>query len=378
MRLIVVQFPWQQESWNWIINWIWLLLLLVYMFYGQRLQVSIWVRQIKRALQKLEYMVRKGKEITIKAFRDVGNSDANIVSRINDFLEFFMIEPVDRDPSGIMYKLEHLVNVRDERFEHIVAELAPNVSRDQAANLENVLEAIIALNSIYRIVRHYLILGEKTKSYILILQLQMQLPEIMKYANAYFDALKAFVDGKPIGDGAGVLSVTRLLREHGVVGKEQYEEIVKDTVIAQTKIDDRTVIAVRARGPGGTVGKPGEAIRRLFEERKLKIDRIIMIDAGIKLEGEKTGGIMEGVGAAIGGIGVDKYKIEEVATKYKVPLDAIIIKESIEEAVSPMRREIAEATRKVVERIKRIINERTKPGDVVLIAGIGNTIGIGY
>ena len=373
-----MQFPWQQESWNWIINWIWLLLLLVYMFYGQRLQVSIWVRQIKRALQKLEYMVRKGKEITIKAFREVGNSDTNLVSRINDFLEFFMIEPVDRDPSGIMYKLEHLVNVRDERFERIVAELAPNVSRDKAANLENVLEAIIALNFIYRIVRHFLILGEKTKSYILILQLQMQLPEIMKYANAYFDALKAFVDGKPIGDGAGVLSVTRLLREYGVVSEEEYEEIVKDTVIAQTEIDNRTVIVVRARGPGGTVGKPGEAIRKLFEEKKLKINRIIMIDAGIKLEGEKTGGIMEGVGAAIGGIGVDKYKIEEVATKYKVPLDAIIIKEAIEEAVSPMRREIAEAARKVVERVKRIINERTKPGDVVLVAGIGNTIGIGY
>ena len=67
-----MQFPWQQESWNWIINWIWLLLLLVYMFYGQRLQVSIWVRQIKRALQKLEYMVRKGKEITIKGSQGVG------------------------------------------------------------------------------------------------------------------------------------------------------------------------------------------------------------------------------------------------------------------------------------------------------------------
>jgi len=370
--------PLQQDNLGWISQVIFWLIFVMWIFYGQRLQVGIWVRQIKRALQKLEYMVRKGKEITIGAFREVGNSDVNLVSRINDFLEFFMIAPVDKDPAGIMHKLEHLVNVRDERFESFVSELAPNVSRDQAANLENVLEAIIALNFIYRIVRHFLILGEKTKSYILILQLQMQLPEIMKYANAYFDALKAFVDGKPIGDGAGVLSVVRFLRECGVKGEEEYEEIAKDTVIVEAKIDNRTVIAVRAKGPGGTVGKPGEAIRKLFEDKKLKIDRIIMIDAGIKLEGEKTGGIMEGVGAAIGGIGVDKYKIEEVATKYKVPLDAIIIKEAIEEAVSPMRREIAEATRKVVERIKRIINERTKPGDTILIAGIGNTIGIGY
>ena len=42
-----------------------------------------------------------------------------------------------------------------------------------------------------------------------------------------------------------------------------------------------------------------------------------------------------------------------------------------------MRKEIFEATEDAINRIKRLIKERTKEGDTVIIAGIGNTIGIG-
>jgi len=102
-----------------------------------------------------------------------------------------------------------------------------------------------------------------------------------------------------------------------------------------------------------------------------------MVDAAAKLEGERTGQVAEGVGAAIGDPGPEKYKIEEVATKYKIPLDAVTIKESIEEAVSTMRKEIVEGVEAAVERVKNIIRTRTKEGDVVILAGIGNTIGVG-
>lgn len=42
-----------------------------------------------------------------------------------------------------------------------------------------------------------------------------------------------------------------------------------------------------------------------------------------------------------------------------------------------MAAEIAEAAEKVVERVKRRVIEGTKPGDVVIVAGIGNTVGVG-
>jgi len=100
-----------------------------------------------------------------------------------------------------------------------------------------------------------------------------------------------------------------------------------------------------------------------------------MIDAALKLEGEKTGTVAEGVGAAIGGIGVEKFKIEEAATKYSVPLYAIIIKQSIAEAISTMKKEIVDSTSEVIRRIDRLLNNEMEEGSVI-IAGIGNTIGV--
>jgi hypothetical protein len=42
-----------------------------------------------------------------------------------------------------------------------------------------------------------------------------------------------------------------------------------------------------------------------------------------------------------------------------------------------MRKEVAEASQSAVEAVGRIMEEKTKQGDNVLFAGVGNTIGIG-
>ena len=91
-----------------------------------------------------------------------------------------------------------------------------------------------------------------------------------------------------------------------------------------------------------------------------------MIDAGLKLEGEMVGEVSEGIGSAIGGPGVDAYKIEEKITKYKIRNYAVIVKEDIGDAVSPMRKEINDAVDKVIERVRDVVKERTKEGDTVL------------
>jgi len=118
-------------------------------------------------------------------------------------------------------------------------------------------------------------------------------------------------------------------------------------------------------------------VETVIEENEGKIGMVIMIDAGLKLEGEKVGEVSEGIGAAIGGPGVDAFKIEEKVTKYKLPLYAIIVKEDIGDAVSPMRKEISDAVDPAIERVKAVILERTKEGDKVIIVGVGNSIGVG-
>jgi len=367
---IMQGFPSQDNTIAMIIQILWLAFFIFYLLYGQKLQVKIMLKEIEGSLFKLKMIRDRGREIaisTVKKFSKHGNDPTERVDRL---LEYVYIPPVDLDPYGIIKRLEHLVDVRDFRLKDEVKLMVPDADETKINNLTNMLEAALALNQIYKVVRHFYLIGKKTSSFYIILQLQMILPQIMKESQAYASALTAFKNGQPIGDGIGPLIAARLMH-----GRKEYE-IVEDTVVSEVPIDGRIAYVLKAKGPGGNVGKPGEAIRRLLEEMEGKISRIIIIDAAQKLEGEKSGEVAEGTGVAIGGPGVDKYKVEEVAAKYKVPLDAILIKESIEDVISAMKKEIANSVDEVIKRIKRIIHENTKIGDHIIIAGIGNTIGI--
>jgi len=353
-----------------IIQIAWFGFFMVYMFYGQRLQVRIMLREIESSLFRLKLIRDRGRSIAISTIKEIGGPTENLTERVDRILEHISIEPVSLDPSGIIKRLEHIMDVRDFRFKNEVKLMVPDADETQVNNLTNMLEAALALNQIYKIVRHFYLMGKKTSSFYIIMQLQMILPQIMKESEAFASALRAFTLGQPIGDGIGALVAARLMH-----GREE-REIARDVVVSEVPIEGRIAYVLKAKGPGGNVGKPGEAVRQILEEKEGKIERIIVIDAAQKLEGEKPGEVVEGTGVAIGGPGVEKYKVEEIATKYKVPINAILIKEGIRDVVATMRKEIFDSANDVTERIKRIIRENTKEGDQVIIAGIGNTIGI--
>jgi len=343
----------------------------VFMFYGQRVQMMVMLREVESHLRRLKLIKDDGRKVAIETIKQIGKAAGDPSERVDQFLEYIAIAPQSMDPSGIVWKLEHILDVRDTRFKDDVKLMAPEADENQLNNLENTLEAAMALHMIYKIIRHYYLLGKKTMSLYVIMQIQMVLPLIMQQAEAYAQALRAFSFGQPIGDGAGPLVAAKLMRGY------ETKEIARDVVMAEVPIEGRTAYVLKAKGPGGNVGKPGEGISQIIKEKKGKIATVIMIDAALKLEGEKLGEIAEGVGAAIGGPGVEQFKIEEAILKNKIPVNAIIVKQELGDAVSPMRKEIFDAADSVITRIKRLILERTKKGDTVIIAGIGNTIGIG-
>ena len=342
-----------------------------FILFGQKIQLYTMIWNMSGALKKLEFMKNDAKALTIKTLIELGKPKEDPIPRISGLLEAFFITPVDMDPAGIVWKLDHLMDVRDNKFKDDVKRLAPEADNAQVNNLENLVEGSLALNTIYRIVRHFYLLGKKTQSFYLILQLQMILPLVMQEAEALVGATKAFAQGQPIGDGLGPLVVSKLMKD------KEKRKVEKDVVVSELTMDGRNIIALKAEGPGGNVGKPGDAIKQLIKEREGKVDMVIMIDAAVKFEGEKTGGISEGTGAAIGGIGTERFKIEEEASKNKIPVYAIIVKESLQEAIMPMKKEISESADNVITKIKGLIQEQTKEGQTIIVAGIGNTIGVG-
>ena len=356
-----------------------LFILLSFFFYpmfGQRLQLVNVLRDIDRKLFRLKLMRDDVRQRTVSALKQAGTdlTDEELEKRLDAILDYFYIPPEAMDPAGVVYKLEHILEIGENRFEDQVAALVKTDDVHRIKTLTNLVEVARAMNLIYRIVRHYYLLGRRTSNYFLAIQIQMMLPMIMELAEAYRQASFAFYNGQPIGDGAGVLVAAKLAREIKAV---TVDESVKDTTVMLGEWEGRKVYIVRARGPGGTVGRPGEAVKKVIEMEG-RVDTVITIDAALKLEGEETGKIAEGAGVAIGGPGIDKFKIETIAKEKNVSLYAIAIFQSISEAITPMRESISKATDQALEKVKEIIRKYVPEKGVVVVAGIGNTVGIGY
>jgi len=344
---------------------------ILFIFFGQKIQLRMMLWEVDGVIKRLSLMRNRARELSLETIKRVGRPGEDPSPTLDMLLEQFIIQPVDLDPAGIVWKLDHILDVRESRFKDDIRLIAPEASEPELNNLENLVEATLALNTIYRVLRHYYLLGKKTSSFYIVLQLQMLLPLIMQEAEALVEATKAFSQGQPIGDGIGPLVAAKLM-----VGLEK-RPLEKDMVASETILEGRKLIVLKAEGPGGNVGKPGDAIRRLIEESNGDVSMVIMVDAALKFEGEKSGDISEGIGAAIGGIGTERFKIEEEVKKFNIPIYAIIVKESVQEAITPMKKGIADSVDQVIQRIKRLTQQRTKPGDTIILAGIGNTIGIG-
>ena len=345
----------------------------IFMMYAQKFQSRIILGEISKSLVKLKMMREGARKEAIDYIKTAVKTSVSTdpTAGVDRFLEYFTIMPVDLDPSGIVRKLDHIMRTRDERLRAEVRKLCSGASDQEVSKMENILEAATALNIIYKIVRHFYLMGKRTTSMFVLVQLQMVMPLLLEEAEALQKAISAFKRGQPIGDGIGPMVVGKMM-----LGKEK-KMAARETVYSEDEYKGRKLYLLKAEGPAGTVGRPGEAIMRLADDMGVKIDAIVMIDAALKLEGEKTGDVAEGIGAAIGGIGVEKYQIEEVATRLDIPVYAVIVKQSVQDAITIMRKEIADAFEKVTSTIYSVIEDKTSEGQSVLVIGVGNTMGVG-
>ena len=268
-----------------------------------------------------------------------------------------------------MHKLQKILEMGEDRFQYMALTIAPQADPEWRANIIMTLKSTLALNSVAKMVRHNLELARKTGNLQILLMLQMSLPLLMRIMKAQFEGTKSFAEGKPIGDGLGPLVVGMLLKD---VTEEELEER-DELVVARRKIEGIDVIIARAKGPGARVGKVGMAVTSLIEEENIK--RIITVDAAVKLEGEESGAVAEGIGVVVGGSGVDRWIIEEELLKRDLQTDAVIVKMSPEQAIGRINQEILEASKKAVSVVYESIL-RSKSGSRLLVVGVGNSCGI--
>ena len=347
---------------------IWFLPVILFVFYGQRIQLIITSRDIKKDMAKLEQFRNDSRNELIDYVKQKLSPNGDPTQKLDRFFDYFTIMPVDIDPNGIIPKIHHLVRSREDTTRKQVKSMFSEINTLEVTKVQNLLEVVTTLQLLHKVVRHLFLTAKKQNNYPLILPLQMMLPFIMEQAEALKDAIPAFKQGQPIGDGIGPLVVGEMMLNT----KKQKAEF--ETVYSESEFDGRKLILLKAEGPYATVGRPGEATESIVE--KLKPDVIIMIDAALKLEGEDSGSVAQGFGAAIGGIGTDRFKIEAIATKYDIPIFAIVVRQSVKEAITLMKKEISDQAENVKSQVYEMITDNSNPDQTVLVIGVGNTLGV--
>ncbi|MFP3240528.1 MAG: DUF1512 domain-containing protein [Caldivirga sp.] len=349
----------------------------VFPWFYEMFQLWRYQSQVSSFLNRLRFFMNNNISQVMDFIVNKVSEDKHLIEgRIRDLMEMVIIEPTSIEPEGLVRKYKMLISSYNDRLERDVIRLMPSLgnNRPMVQNFTNVIDVLRELNFIYKVIDHYYRLAMKYKSYYLLIQLAAILPLLKEEIDALNGSVPVFLKGQPIGDSAGPLTVFRF--KNLCSGLNVISNSVKDTYLASCMFKDRKIYLVKAEGPGGTVGHLDDAIKYIYEGINARPRLMITIDAALKLEGEESGSIAEGLGVAMGGIGVEKFNIESVATKYGTPIYAILVKMSMPEALNAMSKTIDEAVNKVVERLGKVVETYTEPGDEVVIVGVGNTIGV--
>jgi len=353
---------------NPIMMLIWILPIFLFIFYGQRIQLFVTSNELNKAIKKLNGFRSEARSELINYVKNNLNPQRDPTKKIDQFLDYFTIMPVDMDPNGIVDKVRHTVRSREDYTREHVKLLSPEINDFELTKVQTLLEIASSLQMIYKIINHMYLTAKKQNNYPLILPLQMILPFIMEQAGAMKDAIPSFKLGQPVGDGIGPMVVGKMMLN------SPKESIAFQTSLAKMNFENRKLFLLKAEGPGSTVGRPADALENLVSDNKL--DAIIMVDAALKLEGEDSASIARGFGAAIGGIGTERFQIEAIATSHQIPIFSIVVKQSVKEAITLMTKDIADTADDVRLSLYEMIRENTKPGQSLAIIGVGNTAGV--
>ncbi len=341
---------------------VWFVMFFALIFLYPRLMLSQLIYKIEQSAVRMEAMSQTSIKIVGKKISSSPNKE--LKQKIEDFTDFFVVEPSSLDPYGIVNKIDQTIRAMESRFGEFVDEVADGKSYEEKQEINYGLRAAIGLRQLSKIVRHYVELAKKFKNLQIAMILQMQMPIIEKIAEGELKGTEAFVNNWPIGDSIGPLVAASMI--------DSSKEIAEDVVAGETNIEGRKCFVLKAKG-GPHLGRVDEAIGAIM--KKNKIARIITIDAAQKLEGEKSGSVAEGVGFAMGGWG-QREMIENTLLRKKMSIDSIVVKVGMFEAIMPMSKDVYNSVPRTQEMVRRAV-KRAKKGQKVIIIGVGNSSGIG-
>ena len=107
-----------------ILNIVWIVFIVATIFFGPQLMFYQIFMRLSQSANMLEGFAVTGKKIVTRKITKSPSKE--LKESINNFAEFFAIDPVNTDPYGIMKKVEHIYTLSEKRFNHFAKSVAPN------------------------------------------------------------------------------------------------------------------------------------------------------------------------------------------------------------------------------------------------------------
>jgi hypothetical protein len=73
----------------------------------------------------------EGRKTAIETIKEIGKPTTDPSARVDRYLDYFTIGPQNMDPAGIVAKLDHILDVRDDRLKEEVKLMAPQIQNDE-------------------------------------------------------------------------------------------------------------------------------------------------------------------------------------------------------------------------------------------------------
>ncbi len=118
---------------------IWIIPIILFVFYGQRIQLYITSSEIKKGIKKLDSFKDESRTELIDYIKQNLKPKDDPIKKIDRFLDYFTIMPVDMDPNGIIDKVRHTVRSREDYTREQVKLFSPDISTLELTKVQTLL-----------------------------------------------------------------------------------------------------------------------------------------------------------------------------------------------------------------------------------------------
>jgi len=142
---------------------IWFLPIILFVFYGQRIQLIITSRDIKKSMSELEQFRNDSRDELINYIKQKLSPNGDPTQKLDRFFDYFTIMPVDIDPNGMNPKIHHLVRSREDTTRKQVKSMFTEISTLEVTKVQNLLEIVTTLQLLHKDRKTFVSNCKKTK-----------------------------------------------------------------------------------------------------------------------------------------------------------------------------------------------------------------------